>query len=522
MILALALTLAAATLPQPSLQPPLVVIRGNVALVEDVYRAALDLSDTARADATTARSIAVKLRKFLHRSGYSLATVEAFVSGHQIFVNIDEGRLDKVIFLGGGAFETLRLRLDLHIHDDVFNRPELERQLRSFAQRMGLADFAYEIVPVGNAPLPKLQLDDIEPLEELSLGVLRPGRPYELHILVKPGTFSPGLEPEVEVDSIEGGGFGATYHGGGLLGADDRFNVGIRAAGALRSRLDGSSSSVTFTRGIVGASYETTPIAGVLRPSLHLGVDLSHRQRGDLNLESFQFTVLDAGIQALFQPNRYLKASLGTGVARRLLYGVQEGANLPQLVPPDSLAQTRQYAEASIELTLDPENLRRDQHHTFYLGARVYGRPHVDEQGELFLLGSYQRVIPIGWNDLVIDGRAVLRNGFVIYPEEEPVGDSLHGVFSNEYARKLAVANVEFRYSLLRDVFKIGLFHNLAVYGEINRTNDSEKTILADAFGLAFHALMIDDFQLDAYFGGGFAGGGKTDRGAALSIKQAY
>src|SRR3954471_7210460 len=196
-----ALLLAAA-----AVQPQLVVIRGNVALVEDVYRAAVDLPDTARADSATARQVAVKLRKFLHRSGYSLATVEAYVSGQQILVNLDEGRLDKVIFLGGGAFETLRLRLDLHLHDDVFNRPELERQLRGLARRLGLSDFAYEIVPIGNTPLPKLQLDEIEPLEELSLGLLRPGRPYELRILVQAGVFHPGIEPEIEVDSIEGGG----------------------------------------------------------------------------------------------------------------------------------------------------------------------------------------------------------------------------------------------------------------------------------------------------------------------------
>jgi hypothetical protein len=377
-------------------------------------------------------------------------------------------------------------------------------------------------VPVGNAPLPKLQLDDIEPLEELSLGILRPGRPYELHILVQPGVFHPGLEPDLEIDSIEGGGLGLTYHGGGLLGADDRFNVGIRAAGGLRSSLDGTSSSFVFTRGIVGASYETPPIAGVLRPSIHAGVDLSHRQRPDLNLESFQFAVLDAGVQAVFQPNRYLRSLLGTGVARRLLYNVDQGANLPQIVDTNTLAQTRQYAETSLELTFDPENLRKDQRHTLYFGARVYGGPHSGEQGELFLLGAYQRIMPFGWNDLCIDGRAVSRNGFVIYPEEESLSDGLHGVFSNVYARKVVNANVEFRYSLLRDVFKIGVFHNLSVFGEINRTNDSEKTLLANAFGVGIHALIIDDFQLDAYFGGGFAGGGQTDRGAQLSIRQAY
>jgi hypothetical protein len=370
--------------------------------------------------------------------------------------------------------------------------------------------------------LPKLQLDDIEPLEEMSLGLLRPGRPYELHILVQPGIFHAGIEPEFEVDSIEGGGLGLAYHGGGLLGADDRFSLGVRAAGGLRSKLDGTSSSFVFTRGIVGASYETPPIAGVLRPSVRFSVDLTDRQRQDLRYESFQFAVMDAGAQALYEPTPKFRAVLGTGVARRLLYDVRPEANVPLPLQPFSLAQTRQYAEGSVALTLDPENLRKDQHHSLYLGARVYGPPHANDQGELFLFGSYQKVIPLDWNELWVDSRALSRSGFVIYPEEDSLGDELHGVFSNEYARKVIALNLEFRYSLLRDVFQLGLFHNLAFYGAINRQTDVDRPALADAFGIGVHALILDDFQLDAYFGGGFASGGKTDRGAALVIRQAY
>src|SRR5437868_1488113 len=121
----LALLLAAAE--------PLLVFHGNVALLEDVYRSVLDLPAGTKATPANARSVAARLRRFLHKAGYALATVQARVQGEQIAVEIDEGRLDKTIFLGGGSFETLRLRLDLHLHDDVFNKPELERQLKGLA-----------------------------------------------------------------------------------------------------------------------------------------------------------------------------------------------------------------------------------------------------------------------------------------------------------------------------------------------------------------------------------------------------
>src|SRR5437660_6629352 len=137
---------------------PLLVFHGNVGLVEAVYRTVLDLPTGTKATPATARAVASRLQKFLHDSGYVLATVRARVQGEQIVVDVDEGRLDKVIFLGGGAFETLRLRLELHLQNDVFNKYELERQLRSMAKRLGLGEFAYEIVPVANAPTSQVQL----------------------------------------------------------------------------------------------------------------------------------------------------------------------------------------------------------------------------------------------------------------------------------------------------------------------------------------------------------------------------
>src|SRR6267143_1397542 len=105
---------------------PLLTFHGNVALLEDVYRSFLDLPASTKATPANARMVATRLTSFLHRAGYALATVRARADGDQIVVDVDEGRLDKVIFLSGGAFETLRLRLDLNIQYDVFNQPDLE------------------------------------------------------------------------------------------------------------------------------------------------------------------------------------------------------------------------------------------------------------------------------------------------------------------------------------------------------------------------------------------------------------
>ena len=503
---------------------PLLVFRGNVGLVEDVYRTVLDLPAGTQATPATARSVSSRLQKFLHDSGYVLATVRARVDGPRIVVDIDEGRLDKIIFLGGGAFETLRLRLELNLRDGIFNKPDLERQLRALGRRLGLGEFAYEVVPVPNVEASGFQLD-FEPVGQTPPGFEGLGRPYELHVLVQPGVFRSGISPELEVDSLEGGGVGATYQSGRLLSEQDRYRIGGRVAGALRGRLDGSGSYFTLSRLLGEAEYEAPAIGRVVRPSLLVRADLTDRQRADLRLESFRFATLDAGVQLLFLPVAQLRASVGVGAQRRLLFSVEPEAGVPPVAGVQyPLAQTRPYADVALSLTFDPQAIRRDHHHQLALGARVYGSPRAGEQGALHLSASYQKMWQLGWNEFWLQGQAISRTGFVVFPEEESIGagDFLRGPFGGEYTRRLVAVDLEYRLSLVRDVFKLGLFHNAVAYSQLDRASDLDKLAAANSVGLSAHLLIIDEFQLDAGYGVGWASGGKFDWGGALAIRQAF
>ena len=503
---------------------PLLVFHGNVGLVDDVYRTVLDLPTGTKATPGTARAVASRLQKFLHDSGYVLATVRARAQGDQIVVDVDEGRLDKIIFLGGGAFETLRLRLQLNLRDGIFNKPDLERQLRALGRRLGLGEFAYEVLPVAHVEPSGLQLD-LESREQPPRQFAGLGRPYELHVLVQAGVFRPGISPELEVNSLEGGGVGATWQSGRLLYEQDRYRIGGRMAAALRGRLDGSGSYFTFTRLRGGAEYDCPPIAGILRPSLLARADLIDRQRPDLRLEAFRFATLDAGLQLLFLPLPQLSASLGIGAERRILYSVEAEAGVPPVAGvQDSLADTRPYADATLSLTFDPESIRRDQHHELALGARLYASPHVGDEGALHLFASYQKVWHAGWNELWLEAKGISRTGFVVFPEEESIGsgDFLRGPFGAEYTRRLVAVDLEYRLSLVRDVFKVGLFHNAVAYSRLDRVSGAEKPAVANAVGLGVHLLIIDEFQLDAGYGVGWASGGKFDSGGALAVRQAF
>src|SRR5437660_602546 len=77
-------------------------LQGNVVLPDGVYPAALHLPHGTKVNASLARTPARKLRTFLRRGGYDLSSVTVSLDGELLRVQIDEGRLDKIVFLGEG------------------------------------------------------------------------------------------------------------------------------------------------------------------------------------------------------------------------------------------------------------------------------------------------------------------------------------------------------------------------------------------------------------------------------------
>lgn len=506
---------------------PLLVFHGNVALVDDVYRGVLDLPKGSRASPELAATVAKRLRHFLHLAGYVLATVQARVAGDQILVDLDEGHLDKVAFIGADVFQTLRLKMDLRMPEKVFNKPELEKQLRGLSDRLHLEEFSYELVPSPDFPATGPQLDQMGLGDELSM--FMPGFPYELHILVVPGPFHPGLSPQIAIDSLEGGALGLSYQGAGLLRADDRFHLEGKVASGLRDRLDGSGSRPVLTHTDADVGWDGPPIRGV-RPSVHFAAEDINRQRGDLNLESVQGATLTGNLQAKTWPGKFLWVTLGGGLERRFLFAAQPKncpapfPSCPPLASTADVAQTRPFAELQGGWIFNPEELRRDRKHELSLQSRLY-LPALQATATAVRTDvRYRKLFPIGWHEFWLTGRGIWLSGDVLYTEEQSLGgEAMRSVFSSVFARRIGAVGLEFRYSLLRDLFKVGLWDNLAAYGSIDRTkSDAQTRALADAVGVGVHALLIDEFQFDLYWGVGFRSDGPFGNGAALQIGQAF
>jgi hypothetical protein len=499
---------------------PMVVFHGNVLFDELVYRSVLQLPESAGATADGASAASEKLLSFLRRAGYDLATVRAAVVDEQIAVEIDEGRLDKIIVLGEGLVATFRFRMDLSVPSGVFNRPALERQLRVLGERYRLNHYRYDLVPAEVQENRGLQLEELEPL--LGTAGVRPGLRYQLHIHLVSSPWSRGFAPEVSIGSPEGLGGGGHFRERDFFVADDRWEVTGRLAGGMRQHLDSPGSRPVFTRTVVEGRWFSPPVfTESLRPALTVRGDLLSLQRGDLRLESFSQATFASSIDAgVFKPNWTF--ALGVGIERRFIFAIVKVAGANPLLDETPRAQTRPYGEAIADVVFNGDELRTDRKHRLNFEARFYtGSP--SSQGAIWLHAGWQRRFPMGWHELLWEARGTMLEGQVLFPDEESLGNHLHGAFGGStFVRKAAGTGIEFRYSLLRDVVKLGLFYDQVVFGALDRTAVSWSTRSAGAGGPAFHLLLADEFQVDVYFAIGWKTDGSTDFAPALVLRQVF
>lgn len=523
MIAGIKALLLAALLMTGGEDKPILVFSGNLVLNEEVYRALLDFPADAEATTANARLVRSRLSDFLRRSGYELSKVRTQVKDGQILVKIDEGRVDKVIVLGQGAFTTLRVKLDLSLPHDVFNRPLLDRQLKWIAEKYDLRNYRYELVRVGRAVHFGPQIEDLGLIQNAPL--IPPAAPLELRILLEGFEWQTGFSPELALNSFEGLGIGARFREASTFMEHDRLELRALGSGTFRERIYSSGTRPVLSHALFEMRYFTPPIASLdVRPFFRLGADFLNRQREDLGLEDFLYLSLDASIAVQVRLIEALSVSFGVGGEHRRLFGLDRAPDYNPLVDQTPRSQTLPFLVSAFDLILNPNEMRRDRKHSLSVEARAYARANTNLSSLLRIQGRYQKAFLLGWHELWLRASGVSLFGAVPFPDEQAVGGSyLRGPFVNSfYAKRVASSGVELRVSLIRDLLKLGIFHDIAVFRLAHAEPPTHRVRWANAFGLGLHVLMLDAFQLDAYYGIGFAKGGDFDQGFLLAIIQAF
>ena len=218
-----------------------------------------------------------------------------------------------------------------------------------------------------------------------------------------------------------------------------------------------------------------------------------------------------------------IQLGVGTGYQQRNLFEVKQGFPDQDVLGETSVSELRVLGTAEIDIDFDADEIRLDRRHRFVFEGRHY-RSHRFPRAFMSRL-RYQRIVTFGWHDLWFKLNGTLLWGTILYPEEEPVGGRyVRGVFTDTYyAKKVANNTVEYRMSVIRDIYKVSLFHDFAVFEHEFPPQSGEKHWRwANSFGLGFHALIFDTLQGDLAYAFGFASDKTSDRGAVLNIRKAF
>ena len=503
---------------RPFRAPELLDIEGNLVLVDEVYLAVLDLPAEAGPDPETARSVRRQLLAFLRRAGYALASVDAVVKGPRILVTIDEGRLATIVVRGRDTVTTLAVRLGIKLPYDVFNRPQLERMLEPYRDEGAIVTYA--LVPVRVVEHIGPQVD---PLQLLPGSEPQPAPGvYELRIeftgTARSGGFTvaAGIDP----DSIRAGG---GYSWPSVLFASDRVELKAQVGANYFEDLERGTEELHFSRVFVDGRWLSPTVFGdVLRPTLRVREDLLRRQRQDLLVQTYWWNRLEGAFGLTLEPWNGTQLTAELGVQQRDLFAVDQLEGTPDIPRVEPSSTLLGFAGLSGRIVFDPDELRLDRRHRFEFDVRRYGG--TGSQSFWTIDAEYKKVFEFGWNDLWV--RATIggvASNYGIADAIPMTGHFLRGVFGHSvYLDQAAALGLEYRFSLLRDVYKVGVFHEAAVFREARGVNPTHERSVGNSFGPSFHVLVMDVLQFNLYYAVGFTSEGDFDHGVSLQLEKAF
>lgn len=498
--------------------------RGNLVLPEEVYRTVVPLPAGAKADAATLRDVVARTEDFLRRSGYELAHVGGSVDGHRIVVDVSEGELEKVVFKGRLTFQMIRFKLAFLLPRDVFNRAEVERQLSELSAKLGIEPPTWELVPTEHVKHVGPQVEDLPLLGDIQgVALVKPQQQYELHLSFATKDWSTGLGLDIRISYFDGVELGLNYQGRGLFFSDDRWRLAVMGGVGVRQDIPNNELYVFPSRVFVEGQYFTPAFAKYVRSFLWLTGEGLARQRKDLNLENYYSDDVKLSLNVQVQPNELWRLYIGMGFQQFGLTGYQAPPGEP---PPAFSTQLRWRGFTQLGGGLFFGLLsdgRWDRRHALDLDTKLWGNlGQLNTPSMWELHAHYQKVFAFGWHDLWLRAQGDVVRGDVLFPFEVPLGAHLRGNFGDIFVRHAVGGRAEFRFSLTRDLYKLGFFVDTAGYGEIDRVTGTETPRFGVAFGPGFHALIVGMFQLDMNVSFGLLTTGRFNTGVFASLIKAY
>ncbi|MCA2981979.1 MAG: hypothetical protein INH37_27205 [Myxococcaceae bacterium] len=515
-------------------KPPFPVhFEGNLVLADEVYRAVLDVPPGSLAEPETAQLVADQVQRFLLKSGYELARVRVTLNEGGLTVRVDEGRLEKVVFRGRFTLPMLRFKVALDLPKEVFNRPQLEREVARRSKELGIAPPTWELVETEEVRHEGVQVSETPELVIAGRALIRPQQRFELHFTFGEPAWSTGPGVDVRTSWMDGLELGLSYQSRGLAFEGDRWRVALTGGLGLRNDLPQSNVYVFPSRVIADALWSSPSIddSGTSRALLSLHTEGIARQRRDFGLENFLALRTELSASLSVRPTAGVSLSGGAGLQYFLVTGLREalGAPPPELPPfafgaaATDPTRLRHFVEARLDLVFFDGDSRHDRRHSLFVEGRLAAsltRFDLPPFAEARL--GYQVVVPVGWHDVWVRAKGTWMSGDVVFPFEEVLGEHLPAVFGDVWVQKAAGVRAEFRYSLARDIFKVGVFANGLVFGEEDRRSGTTTPRAGGGVGPSAHLLVEGIFQVDLFLNFALLSNGRFSTGLLVWLNKVF
>lgn len=494
---------------------PITVV-GNRVLPEAVYTAVLRLAPDAKPTHETAEAVAKDLRAFLFRAGYRMAEVKVVRRDEGLEVIVDEGLLQRVLFKGALTLARIRVALSLNIPYGVFNQADFEKQVDALSEQLELP-ILWQLVPAREVTHSDFQLKESPMIRGVSL--IPPEERYELHINVGEPEWPVGLGADLRTSWLDGLELGVHYLGSNLLLRGSRWRVGGTGGIGMRGQIFTPSFTPAFSRATLEASWLGPSVFTVLRPVFAVKGEQVSRRRDDLSIDSYQYTGAEMTLGAQLELDSRVSFAIYGGAYMRGLYALSgPGAATP---PPTEAGVVRPLIGGTARILLSSPDIRSDWRHEIVASTRFNLEIGTyPAWGETKL--RYMKTFMFGWHELRVRANGAFLWGAVLFHNEQPLADPhLRGVFGDIWVRRAASASLEFRFSLVRDVFHVGFFTDGAAYGSLPVPTSSQ---IDPRFGISFgptvNFLAEGTFQFDALLAIGMLSDSRVRVGPLLLINK--
>lgn len=499
-----------------------VVIDGELVMSEEVYRTILTIPETPDPSQTLAEVLALQIDRFLQEAGYELAHVKGELIDGKMHLHIEEGLLEKIVFHGRLTFDLVRLRVALDLPRNVFNRPSLERQLARLSKEFHIdPPPRWELLPSTRMQHLGPQLGEAESKQLMVEGhpLVFAQSDWELHLYMPDPEWSTGPGLDVRSGYYDGFEVGPSYQGADSVFHGDRWRAALMAGIGVRQDMVQNYFYVYPSRAYAELMWFSPELAPKTRLQLWARSELLNRQRRDHNLEHYWSLASDVSANIVVRPSSELNVFAGFGGQHFFVFDQTAPANQPPNTDPQ-ITRWRGNVELGIEQVWDEANGRWDRRHSFFLDGKLWYSTLNSQMLDLRAL--YQKVFPIGWHDFILKGRGRWIAGDVLYPFEEPLGEYLRGVFGDVWMRAAIGLRAEFRFSLTRDLYKVGLFVDTAAYGVKDPQGSAVIPGAGVAFGPGFYTLIASIFQLDMNLSFGVLSNGRFNVGLFVYLYKIF